>query len=164
MKQATLVTHSEDETAALGQRIASLAAAGDVYLLCGELGAGKTCLIRGLAAGLGAAEPAFSPSFVLMREYHGRLPLFHMDLYRLSALAEIADLGIDEYLQGEGVCAIEWAERAAGILPEECLSIELDYEGSSEDTRMVRLAATGQRYETLLSHLMAHAGDQVAWN
>lgn len=164
MKAATCITHSEAETVALGRQLGALTAAGDVYLLSGELGAGKTCLIRGIAAGLGVAEHAFSPSFVLVREYHGRLPLFHMDLYRLSDLNEIADLGLEEYLYGDGVCAIEWADRATDMLPARCLSIDLAYECSAEDARVIRFAGTGTRYESLLTELAASAGELVSWN
>ena len=164
MKEATCVTHGARQTAALGRQLGALAAAGDVYLLSGELGAGKTCLIRGIAAGLGVAEHAFSPSFVLVREYHGRLPLFHMDLYRLTDLDEIADLGLEEYLFGDGVCAIEWADRAMDILPTQCLGIQMAYEGSTEDARTIRLAGTGARYETLLTGLTASVGERVRWS
>ena len=164
MKSVVCVTRSEQETTAMGMRLGSLAAAGDVYLLTGELGVGKTCLIRGIAAGLGVTEHAFSPSFVLVREYHGRLPLFHMDLYRLSDLDEIAELGLEDYLEGDGVCAIEWADRARGILPSRNLTVELAYDPSAEDARLIRFEGIGTRYETLISHLVADTGEQLSWN
>src|SRR4030042_912303 len=114
-----LLSHSPEQTQKLGFRLGELAVPGDVFLLVGELGAGKTCLTQGIAWGLGIQEYALSPSFVIIRELHGRLPLYHIDLYRLDRIEEGIDLGLDDYLYGRGVCVIEWADRALGILPEE---------------------------------------------
>ena len=164
MKFAACVTTTETQTATVGQRLGALSAAGDVVLLSGELGAGKTCFIRGIASGLGVSEYAFSPSFVLVREYRGRLTLYHMDFYRLEQLAEIAELGIDDYLSGEGVCAIEWAERAAGLLPEQHLAIELAYVSDEADTRVLRFTAAGARHETLLQQLVDTTRDSTTWS
>ena len=107
----TVTTRSQDETAAIGRKLASTLAAGSVLLLIGDLGAGKTALVRGLADGLGVPpDDVSSPTFTLMQEYRGgRLTLFHVDLYRLDDPREIDDLGLDE-IGGEGVMAIEWAE------------------------------------------------------
>ena len=112
MKAERLTTNTESETSAAGERLASVLEAGDVVLLFGELGAGKTAFVRGLARGLGARpEDVSSPTFTLVQEYRGgRLPLYHVDLYRLEP-AEIADLGLDELIDGDGVVAIEWADR-----------------------------------------------------
>ena len=88
-----------------------LVQSGDIFLLTGDLGTGKTCLTQGIARGLGIEEYAFSPSFVIIREYHGRLPLYHIDFYRLDNIDEIADLGLEEYFYSKGVCVIEWAEK-----------------------------------------------------
>ena len=164
MRSAACVSTGENDTVDLGRRLGALAAAGDVFLLSGELGAGKTCFIRGIAAGLGVTEYAFSPSFVLVREYRGRLDLFHMDFYRLEQPGEIAELGLDEYLYGGGVCAIEWAERATGLLPDEHLLIELAYAPATQENRAVRLTAEGPRYEALLQELLDTDGDVTAWN
>jgi tRNA threonylcarbamoyladenosine biosynthesis protein TsaE len=158
------ITLCEAHTQALGRRIGELSVAGDVFLFCGELGAGKTCLIRGIATGLGVTEHAFSPSFVLIREYRGRLTLFHMDFYRLEQPGEVADLGVEDYLEGEGVCAIEWAERAAGLLPEQHLLVELMYIPGAIDQRRVRLTAEGRRYVFLLHELLDSTGGVVAWS
>ena len=105
-------TRSEEETAAIGRALAPRLSAGDVVLLFGDLGAGKTAFVRGLAEGLGiAADEVSSPTFTLVQEYRGgRLPLFHVDLYRLNDPREIDDLGLDE-LTADGVLAIEWAEK-----------------------------------------------------
>lgn len=160
MSTISVTTHSADETAALGRRIGEACTPGYVILLSGELGTGKTCLIGGIASGLSVAEYTFSPSFVLVREYHGRLMLFHMDFYRIESPEEAADLGIEEYLYGEGVCAIEWAERATGLLPDEHLLIELEYVSNAEESRSVRITACGTRYEILLQQLSADARER----
>ena len=105
------ITSSEEETAAVGARVAGKLKSGDVVLLYGDLGAGKTAFVRGLAEGLGA-DPGdvSSPTFTLVQEYHGRVMLYHVDLYRLEG-SEINDLGLEELIVGDGVVAIEWAER-----------------------------------------------------
>jgi tRNA threonylcarbamoyladenosine biosynthesis protein TsaE len=112
VKAERVTTNSESDTSAAGGRLATVLEAGDVVLLVGELGAGKTAFVRGLARGLGARpEDVSSPTFTLVQEYRGgRLPLYHVDLYRLEP-AEIADLGLDELIEGDGVVAIEWADR-----------------------------------------------------
>lgn len=163
MTHATCVSTCETETEALGRRIGALAAADDVYLMSGDLGAGKTCLIRGIASGLGVVEHAFSPSFVLVRQYSGRLTLYHMDFYRLESAAEIADLGIEEYLSAEGVCAMEWAERARGLLPQDALSVGLSYVIGSPDVRRIRFEATGRRYIALLHALRQASRSDIEW-
>lgn len=107
----TILTNSEEETSAAGERIAARLRAGDVVLLHGDLGAGKTAFVRGLARGLGAApEEVSSPTFTLIQEYRGRLTLYHVDLYRLQPI-EAGDLGLDELAERDGIVAIEWAER-----------------------------------------------------
>src|SRR4030042_6314459 len=115
------ISHSQEQTQPLGRHLGELAQAGEVFLLTGNLGNGKTCLTQGIAWGLGVTEYAFSPSFVIMREYHGRLTLHHIDFYRLDRIEEIADLGLDEYLYGKGVCIVEWAEKGLAVLPTEHL-------------------------------------------
>jgi tRNA threonylcarbamoyladenosine biosynthesis protein TsaE len=107
----TILTHSEDETSAAGERFAARLAGGDVLLLYGDLGAGKTAFVRGLARGLGASsDDVSSPTFTLIQEYRGRLTLYHVDLYRLQSI-EAADLGLDELPDRSSVMAVEWAER-----------------------------------------------------
>ncbi len=157
MTTLTLQTHCEEQTVALGHRLGALSQAGDLFLLSGELGTGKTCLVRGIAAGLGVSVRAFSPSFVLVRQYPGRLLLYHMDFYRLDQLAEIADLGLEDYLYSDGVCAIEWAERAQGLLPDEHLRFALRYIPSDEQARTIQITAEGERYEELLEEVSRSA-------
>jgi len=123
----------------------------DVYLLVGNLGAGKTCLTQGIAWGLGIQEHALSPSFVLVRELRGRLPLYHIDLYRLDRIEEIADLGLDDYLYGQGVCVIEWAEKGLSILPAEHLLIKIDCPADTE--RTLEFIPHGKRYQKLVAQL-----------
>lgn len=128
-----------------------MARPGDVVLLIGSLGAGKTCLTQGIAWGLGVVDYTASPSFVLMREYKGRLPLYHIDLYRLERVEEVADLGLDDYLYGRGMCVVEWADRALNLMPAEHLLIELTY--LSPRRRSLRLEPRGQRYCDLINEL-----------
>ncbi len=142
-----LCTRNPEETQALGSILGKAARPGDIYLLTGDLGAGKTCLTQGIAWGLGVAEHAFSPSFVLVREYSGRLPLYHMDLYRLERAAEIADLGLDDYFYGKGVCVVEWADRCLALMPPEHMIISIAY--VSEAERGIRLTSSGERYSDL---------------
>ena len=151
MNRLKLPTHSPEETRKLGTYLGELARPGDIYLLSGNLGVGKTCLTQGIAWGLGSREYALSPSFVLMREIEGRLPLYHIDLYRLDHIEEIADLGLDDYLYGRGVCVIEWAERGLSVLPSEYLMIKIDYLGDTE--RCFEFSPQGKSYEKLLSGL-----------
>jgi tRNA threonylcarbamoyladenosine biosynthesis protein TsaE len=152
MNQIELVSHSPSQTRRLGSHIGELAQAGDIFLLVGKLGAGKTCLTQGIAWGLGIREYTPSPSFVLIREFHGRLTLYHIDLYRLEHLEEIADLGLDDYLYGSGVCVIEWAEKGLNLMPEEHLLIEMSFLGSSE--RRLILKPSGRRYIKMVAEII----------
>jgi len=151
-------TQSEDETQAFGRRLGALLAVGDLVLLRGTLGAGKTTLTQGIAWGAGVTEYAHSPTFVLVNEYHGRLALYHLDLYRFAgdgmveSLGEVEDLAIDEMLEA-GACVVEWAERAASAFPGDHLEIALA-EGAADDERLLVLTAHGERPARLLSDLI----------
>jgi tRNA threonylcarbamoyladenosine biosynthesis protein TsaE len=146
-----ITSNSPEDTVKLGRKIGELAMPGDIILLSGILGAGKTCLTQGIAYGLGINEYTLSPSFVLVRELYGRLTLYHMDLYRLENIAEIAGLGLDDYLYGKGLCAIEWANKGMPLFPDEHLSIEIVYKGDNE--RQIIFTAHGKRYCDLLDKL-----------
>lgn len=146
-----IISRSPEETQALGARLGEAAASGDVYLLVGKLGAGKTCLIQGIARGLDIQEYTASPSFVLVRELYGRLPLYHIDLYRLDSPVEIADLGLDDYFYGSGVSVVEWAERGFDLLPTEHLLISISYRDDNE--RCLQLEPRGRRYAELLGKI-----------
>lgn len=152
MKNLKLITHNAEQTQKFGVGIGKLAEAGDIYLLVGDLGAGKTCLTQGIAWGLDIQEYTLSPSFVIMRELVGRLPLYHMDFYRLDNIEEISDLGLDDYLYGKGVCVIEWANKGLSVLPDDHLLIKINYIGENE--RNFELEARGERYVRMLTQLM----------
>ena len=149
-------TNSPEQTQAVGRSIGEQAQAGDIYLLTGSLGAGKTCLTQGIAWGLGVPGYARSPTFVLMTRYQGRMVLNHVDLYRIGDSEEAWDLGLEEQLTGDGVCVVEWADRAAEIFPQDCLWIELSY-GDSVDCRDITLEISGEspapRFKPLLANL-----------
>jgi tRNA threonylcarbamoyladenosine biosynthesis protein TsaE len=128
---------SADATRALAARIARCATPGTVIALSGDLGAGKTCFIQGLAAGLGVDGPVTSPTFVMIAEHAGRLPLYHVDLYRTETLGEIRALGLAELMGGEGLTAIEWAERAEPLLPARAVRVRI--QGAGDEPRTVEI-------------------------
>ncbi len=134
------ITTSEDETVAAGERLAQSLRPGDVVLLYGDLGAGKTAFVRGLAQGLGA-DPAevSSPTFTLVQEYHGRVTLYHVDLYRLEE-REVDDLGLEELILGDGIVAIEWAERWRGR-PDDVIEVRI--EDAGEERRRLTIDRPG---------------------
>ena len=151
MSHLEIISYSPEQTQKIGVRIGEIALPGDIFLLTGDLGAGKTCLTQGIAWGLGIKEYAASPSFVVIRELQGRLPLYHIDFYRLDHLEEIAELGLDDYLYGNGVCVLEWAEKGLNLLPEEHLLIEIGYLSDTE--RSLKLKPSGKRYRKIISQL-----------
>ncbi|MEO8458117.1 MAG: tRNA (adenosine(37)-N6)-threonylcarbamoyltransferase complex ATPase subunit type 1 TsaE [Chloroflexota bacterium] len=143
-------SHSPEDTRALGERLAPALAAGDVLLLSGELGAGKTLFVQGLARGLGFSGPVSSKSFVIMGEYAGRVKLYHADLYRLDDPEQVQDLALDE-MTSDGVLAVEWPERAGGVLPEE--GLHLRFEVLDENTRRLHIEPLGTRADVLAEAL-----------
>ena len=140
-------------TEALGRKLGSLLFPGAVVALIGELGAGKTHLVRAIAEGLDIVDPRMvsSPTFVLIQEYPARLPVYHFDAYRLKTAAEFADLGVHEYFQGQGVCLVEWADRVRECLPAEYLEIRLHATG--ETSRRVDLNPHGSRYVDMVARV-----------
>ena len=133
------VTHTEAETARLGEDLSLSLAAGDVVACYGDLGSGKTRFIQGVCRGLGVREHVASPTFTIVNEYAAlRGPVFHFDFYRIRTTAEILDIGFEEYLAGSGICLIEWAEKAEELLPPRRVEVRLEL-GADENTRMVAI-------------------------
>jgi tRNA threonylcarbamoyladenosine biosynthesis protein TsaE len=120
------ISTSADETRHLAARLGGQLTSGDCVLLIGELGAGKTTFVQGLAQGLGITETVRSPTFILMREYHGRITLYHFDAYRIKNLDELREIGFEDTVRAQGITVIEWGERAKGLLPEGCWYIEIE--------------------------------------
>ena len=142
LREFMIVTNSAGETRELGERLAKELKAGDVILLDGELGAGKSELARGIAGGLGVKETVTSPSFTILNVYEsGICPLYHFDWYRLESSEELYELGMDEYLGGDGIAIVEWPGRCPDAVPENCLRIRIETEG--ENTRRISGEALG---------------------
>jgi tRNA threonylcarbamoyladenosine biosynthesis protein TsaE len=136
-----VASRDSTETEQIGRYLGGLMAPGDVLALYGELGTGKTVLVKGLAASLGVTVKVGSPSFTIICEYEGKIPLYHIDLFRVSTVDEVLKIGYEEYLYGAGVCAIEWAEKMERLLPERRLDIHLYHTG--ESTRRIELVPKG---------------------
>ena len=137
-----LATTSVDDTRALAASIAALAAPGDLVVLAGDLGTGKTAFAQGFARGLGIEEPVTSPAFILVRTYEGRLPLVHLDVYRLDTMQELVDLGIAELLDEGAVTLVEWGDAVAPALPADFLEVRLDA-ASGPDDRQLAIRSVG---------------------
>jgi tRNA threonylcarbamoyladenosine biosynthesis protein TsaE len=135
-------TASVDETRALAEALAGLARPGDVVVLAGDLGAGKTAFVQGFGRGLGVQERITSPTFTLVHVYDGRLPIHHLDVYRLEQLSEALDLGLPEMLDEGGVVLIEWGEAILPVLPHDFLEVRLTF-GEGDDDRRVTLRSVG---------------------
>jgi len=147
-------TDSAEQTLGLGVELADLLRPGDVVLLVGELGAGKTCLAQGIARGMGIGEQVTSPTFTILREYSGRMPFYHLDAYRLEGPADLYEIGVDEYLEGEGVLVVEWGDRVRDFFPPGYLEIKLDFAVGDEE-RLIRLLPRGDEWERRLRRMPA---------
>ena len=161
MERWQTTTGAPEETRNLGRLLGEFVAAGQVVLLNGDLGAGKTCFAQGIARGLGvsSASPVTSPSYTLLNVHHGRLPLYHFDLYRLSQVDDLADLGYDEFAESDGVTLVEWADRITDAL---VASVDVFIEHLSERHRKLCFNALDDRGRDLLSRLArtAMSGDK----
>ena len=149
----TIVSKSARQTMSLGRKLGKLVQGGEIVGLIGELGTGKTCFVRGFAAGIGVAKEAWvrSPTFTLINEYSGWLPVYHIDLYRVSEGGQQEGLNLREYLYGDGVTLVEWFDYLGAGEVEEYLQISLAHLGGSK--RQFMFVARGQRYEKLLEQL-----------
>lgn len=146
-------TTSADETRTLAAAVAAIARRGDIFVLAGDLGSGKTMWVKGFASGLGVTEPVTSPTFTLVRPYQGStLSLLHADVYRLDRLSEVVDLGIVEQLDDRAVACIEWGDLAEPALPADFLEIRLEY-GETEETRSLTFRPVGPRWFARIDEL-----------
>ena len=138
-KKSAFRTHSPEETQEIGVKIGGQLNPGDVVALIGDLGVGKTCLTQGIARGAGVYQDQTvnSPSYILINEYEGKIPVYHIDLYRLEQLEDIIALGLEEYLEGDGICVIEWADRMGELLPENHIQVTIT--GEDEFTRAIEV-------------------------
>ena len=143
-------TSSPDETISLGERIGRVLEPETTVALIGELGAGKTTLTKGIACGLEVPDLVHSPTFTLIHEHQGRIPVYHFDLYRLDTQEQIEDLGYEDYFYGQGVTIVEWAEKIESLLPDDRLEIRISGEG---DQRTFELRATGPRSAEVLERI-----------
>lgn len=149
-----LASHGEEETRNLGERLGKQLRKGDIVLLSGELGAGKTCLTQGIGRGLSCGGQVNSPSFVLMNEYAGRETLYHVDLYRIEDVEELDELGLWDYAD-KGVLVIEWPERGAELLPGDGLVVEMGSGALGPRSRRLKFIPRGPRGEELVASLGA---------
>lgn len=135
------ISHSEAETMAWGEKLSCALKPGDVVAFYGDLGSGKTRTVQGICQGLGCRDQVSSPTFTLINEYNGAMPVYHFDLYRIESEIEIYDLGYEDYFNGDGVCLIEWAERITSLLPNDCIKIFLhgSFEPGQENIRTIRV-------------------------
>ena len=167
MKTVNMLSTSVGQTARLGEQLAKHLNKGDIVCLQGELGSGKTTFIKGVAKGLRISPTQVnSPTFVLMNAYAGRLPtcpagrragqaglpLYHFDLYRIETVAEMGAIGYEEFLYGDGIAVVEWAEKLKSLTPKEYLRIELAHKG--ENQRLIKLSAIGKRYDRVIEKMV----------
>jgi tRNA threonylcarbamoyladenosine biosynthesis protein TsaE len=156
MASWSVASRSARQTRAWGKALGKLLQGGEIIGLIGELGVGKTCFVRGMAEGLNVDSRAWirSPTFTLINEYLGRLPVFHIDLYRIGSREEMDGLNLREYLYSEGVSVIEWFDHLSQSEVDECLEITIAHSGG--DRREVKFTARGERYEKILNDLKGH--------
>lgn len=146
-------TKSPQETEHLGEKISGLLRSGDIVAFEGELGAGKTCLIKGIASGLGITENITSSSFVLMRPFNAKFPVYHFDLYRLCSKEELIDIGYEEFIFSEAISLIEWAEKMGDWIGDTYLLIKIKYDDEDVQCRDISLECFGKRYDNFINEL-----------
>ena len=144
--------NSLDDTKEFGESLGRVLKKSDILCLNGDLGAGKTTLTKSIGIGLGVDEYITSPTFSLINEYRGNIPVYHFDVYRLENVDELDDLGFDEYFFGEGVCIIEWADKIEKMLPKEIIVLDIE-KGETVDKRIVSISGKGNRYKEVLEEM-----------
>jgi len=147
----TIITKSSEETKNLGEELSKLTKPGDLLAFYGELGAGKTCFIQGISRGLKVKDYVTSPSFTIINEYQGKIPIYHFDLFRLDNAEEIIELGYHEYFYGEGLTVIEWAGKIEQLLPKEHLKIKIKFKDRYQ--RKISFISQGDRFKKFLEEL-----------
>jgi tRNA threonylcarbamoyladenosine biosynthesis protein TsaE len=149
----SITSKSELETKKTAAKLAKFLKVQDVLALCGDLGSGKTTFVKGLAGGLGIKEDnIISPSFMLIRQYKGKVPLYHFDLYRLEYLEQVEFLGYEEYFYGDGICCIEWANKIEELLPKDYL--EIDFKFISAEERKITFKSKSAKYKNIIERLV----------
>lgn len=156
LKKYLFNSDSSEDTFCVGVELGRVLKKGDLLAINGELGTGKTCLIKGIASGLNSLDIVSSPSFSIIKEYDGNIPIFHFDLYRLNVSEEIEELGYEEYFYGNGVTLIEWASKIQPYLPNELLSINIHF-GQEINLRKIYFQPKGKRYRNIMEDLISIA-------
>lgn len=154
----SITSRSADETQDIGRVIGGAARPGDLFLLTGPLGAGKTCLTQGIAWGLGVKERPRSPTFVLLARYRGRLTIHHADLFRIEGTTDALSLGLEDCLNDEDVCIVEWADRAPELFVEPSLNVTMDHHPDEGDSRTITIQTDDGRYQPILDALSEWGG------
>ncbi|MBV1817373.1 tRNA (adenosine(37)-N6)-threonylcarbamoyltransferase complex ATPase subunit type 1 TsaE [Bacteroidales bacterium MSK.15.36] len=147
-----IVLKGLEDTEKFGYRLGSLLEGGDIVCLTGDLGAGKTTLTKSIAKGLDVKDYITSPTFALINEYKGRVPVYHFDVYRLEGIEDVIDLGFEEYFYSKGVTIIEWGDKIEKFLPEDILTVEMN-RGKTDNERIVSIFSNGKRSETIIEEL-----------
>lgn len=141
-----------EETKEFGIKLGKLLNSGDILCLNGDLGAGKTTLTKSIGIGLGVTDYITSPTFALINEYEGRVPVYHFDVYRLENVEDLYDLGFDDYFYGKGVCIIEWADKIEKLLPKDRIVLDIE-KGEDEDSRVINITGYGNSYSRVIKEL-----------
>lgn len=150
-----LQTESATETQELGEKLGLLLKPGDVVRLEGNLGAGKTTMAQGICRGLSVDEPVTSPTFAIMHHYNGKYPVYHIDAYRIESELELEELGLEEFLEGDGVSLVEWAEKILSIMPSTYLLVQIKISQTNPESRLITFSSEGaqEAFEYLLKEL-----------
>ena len=147
-----ILSHGEQETFCIGEKLGKLLQSGDIVCLSGDLGAGKTAMTKGIGKGTGVSDYVTSPTYTIINEYQGRIPLYHFDVYRLEGVEEMYELGYEEYFFGDGAVVLEWADIVKDIIPKERLWITI-LKTKDDDTREIILEPTGERYSEIIKEM-----------